>query len=139
MTKTLLIASLFALGAPTASAGDLDFIFRWGSHRHNRRVEVRHNHRHEVRCDEHCHRTYVPGCYETVTVRVLVPARHETVWEPAVYETRYDPCGRAYRVCVREGYYRTVCIPARYEDRCERVFKPGRWVYDCNTRGHCHH
>ncbi len=139
MTRILLITSLFALGAPTASAGDLDFLFRWKTNRQVRRVEPRHDHRHEEICNEHCIRTYVPGRYETVTVRVLVPARHETIWEPDVYETRYDHCGRPYRVCVRKGYYRTVCTPAHYENRCERVLTPGHWVYDCNTRNHRHH
>ena len=32
------------------------------------------------------------------------------VYHSPVYETRYDDCGRPYRVCVRAGYYERVWI-----------------------------
>ena len=31
---------------------------------------------------------------------------YKNVWVPAVYRTHYGECGRAFRVCVREGYYK---------------------------------
>ena len=38
---------------------------------------------------------------------------YQSVWRPAVYQTRYDSCGRAYQVCVRAGYYEQVYVPGR--------------------------
>lgn len=35
------------------------------------------------------------------------------VYRSPVYETRYDRCGRPYRVCVREGYYERVWVDSR--------------------------
>ncbi len=41
--------------------------------------------------------------------RVWVPAHCHRDWIPARYETRYDSCGRPYRVCVSPGRYVTRC------------------------------
>jgi len=57
------------------------------------------------------------GHYATRVERVVVvPERHERVWVEPVYETRYSAYGPT-RVVVSAGYYRDVCVPARYEDR----------------------
>ena len=36
------------------------------------------------------------------------------VYHSPVYETRYDSCGRPYRVCVRAGYYERVWVSTSY-------------------------
>lgn len=55
--------------------------------------------------------------YEWVRKRVWVPGYHERVRFPAVYEDRYDDCGRRVRVLVREAHY-------------ERVWREGYWTYE---------
>ena len=73
-------------------------------------------------------RRYVPGHYKTETRRVLVCAgRYERRHVPAVYETRYYPCGMPYRVMVKPACYQNFWVPARYETKCVRVWVPGRW------------
>ncbi len=50
----------------------------------------------------------------------------QQVWVPPVYRTHYDDCGRAFRVCVRQGYYKQVYVSApapRYRDYNRR----GQW------------
>lgn len=36
------------------------------------------------------------------------------VYHSPVYETRYDSCGRPYRVCVRAGYYERIWVSSDY-------------------------
>jgi len=89
-------------------------------------------------------RTWVPERYETREEQVLVaPERHDRVWVDAEYVTRYDRHGCAIRVLVRPGYWKEVCIPARYETRCTQVRIPGYWTevavnnrYDDHRHGH---
>ena len=73
-------------------------------------------------------RGWVPGHYEVVERSVWVGGGTRRTWVPAVYETRYDGCGRAYRVLLRDGYWRQVALPGRYERRPVRVWVPGRWA-----------
>lgn len=63
------------------------------------------------------------GRWETVVERVWVPGACERVWVEPVYATRYDPCGRAYQVCVRAGYWNTIQHPGHYEERSHRVWR----------------
>jgi hypothetical protein len=65
------------------------------------------------------------GRWETVVERVWVPGRVERVWVPALYEWRYDECGRRIQVCVRAGYWDTVHHPGGYEQRTTRVWRDG--------------
>ena len=74
-------------------------------------------------------RVYVKGHYQTVERKVWVPERKERVWCDAVYETRYDSCGRAVRVLVRPARYEWVTTPGYYELKTVRVWVPGRWEY----------
>ena len=68
-------------------------------------------------------RNWVEGYYESVCTKVLVCAAHtERRWVEPTYQTGYY--GGQQR-CVREGYWQDVYIPARYEDRCTRVWHPG--------------
>ncbi|MBI1372129.1 MAG: hypothetical protein GC159_05130 [Phycisphaera sp.] len=70
----------------------------------------------------------MPAHYEEHSEQVLVePARCEKRWVPPVYETRCDRWGRHVEVLVREGYWQTIEIPARYETRCVKVLVPGHW------------
>jgi hypothetical protein len=72
-------------------------------------------------------RVWIPGRYETVARRVWVPGPVRRVWVEPVYEWRFGHCGLEY-VCVRQGYWRSVQLPGRYEIRNERVYRPGHWV-----------
>jgi hypothetical protein len=80
------------------------------------------------RCDPP-RRVYVPGHYETVEHQVWIPATRQRVWCEPVYETRYDSCGRAYTVLVRNGGYEWVTTPGHYEIQTARVWVTGRWEY----------
>lgn len=75
------------------------------------------------------------GCYETRYENVWVPGYEKRVWVPAVYEWRYDPCGRRTRVLVCAGYYRTECVPGRYERRARQVWVPARRGYVDHRHG----
>jgi len=144
--KPLLLTTLIALAAPAADAGGLHFDFRHkgkrvhiGIHdRHGRRAH-RDNHRRPiVRRHYDCHRVWVPGHHDTVRRRVWVPGRVERVYQPAVYQTRYDRCGYETRVLVRRGYWTSRGTPGRYEVRVERVRNGGYFKRVCNTPGHHH-
>lgn len=69
---------------------------------------------------------YVRGHYETRCEDVWVAGCSERVWIEACYETRYH-CGRAVRVLVRPGYWKTIQQPGHYETRTVRVWVPGHW------------
>jgi hypothetical protein len=75
-----------------------------------------------------CAPRWVPGAWVTEVQPVWVPPSTERVWVPAVYETRYDSCGRPVQVLVKPGGYETVCRPGYYEDRRVRVWRPGYWA-----------
>ncbi len=79
------------------------------------------------------HPGYDGGRYEYRSERFWVPGYDKEVWVEPVYEWRYDPCGRRTRVLVRSGYYRTVCVPGRYDTRQVKVWVPAR-----RTRIHDH-
>lgn len=76
--------------------------------------------------DRHRHGGHRHGGYEIVRERVWVPGRYERVWHEPIYEIRYDPCGRARRVCVRAGYYETIQHRGHYEWRERRVYREHR-------------
>ena len=133
--KPLLITAILAAATTPAMAGgwsigvgvDSDGDVRLGvGYKSHRPPIVRH----------HSHRRWVPGHYDTVSRKVLVPATRERVYQAAVYEWRTDPFGVRYRVCVREAGYRTVYVPARWEYRTERVWHPGEWVIERRRQNH---
>ncbi|MEM9801100.1 MAG: hypothetical protein AAGA20_12305 [Planctomycetota bacterium] len=66
------------------------------------------------------------GRYVTRYERVWVPGFQRQVWVPPVYEWRCGPFGNRIRVCVRAGFYRTECVPGRYESRPVQVWVPHR-------------
>jgi hypothetical protein len=70
---------------------------------------------------------WVPGHYETVERDVWVPGTCEKVWIEPCYETRYDACGRPYRVLVKPGHWTTVETPGHFETRCVQVWVEGCW------------
>jgi hypothetical protein len=72
-------------------------------------------------------RVWVPGRYEIRRERVWVPGCERKEWVPPRHEWRIDKCGSRYRVLVRDGYWRVVQDPGRYETRDVRVWVPGHW------------
>jgi hypothetical protein len=72
-------------------------------------------------------RRWVAGHYETVEHRVWVAETRSRVWCEPVWATRYDSCGRAYRVIVRSGRYDWVTVPGHYEVKTSRVWVPAGW------------
>jgi hypothetical protein len=87
-------------------------------------------------------RTWVPERYESREEQVLVaPERHDRVWIEPEYTTRYEKHGRhthTTKVLVRPGYWKEVCIPARYETRCTQVLIPGYWTETIVDNRHDH-
>lgn len=79
------------------------------------------------------HPGYSGGRYEYRTQRTWVAGYDRQVWVEPVYDWHYDACGRRTQVLVRSGYYRTVCVPGRYENRQVKVWVPAR-----RTRVHNH-
>jgi hypothetical protein len=70
-------------------------------------------------------RRWVEGYYVTRTQSVVVePATVERRWVEPVYGTRYHG-GHSHSYVIREGYYTTVEIPARYATREVRTWVPG--------------
>ena len=106
------LASLLAIAsaAPTASAQVRGYTNSYGRYLHGTT------------------RAWVPAHYETVERSVWVSGGTRRTWQPAAYQTRYDACGRAYRVLLRDGYWRQVALPGRYERRPVRVWVAGRWA-----------
>lgn len=70
---------------------------------------------------------WIPAHWQTVTDNVWVPGHEERVWNAPVYEWRFDHCGRKYSVCVRPGFWNTVCTPGHYEARPRSVWVEGTW------------
>ena len=70
------------------------------------------------------------GHYEWIERKVWRQGYYKTVQVPARYVTRYDECGRPYRVCIRRACTKRVWVDGCYEVVRERV-----WVEDrCDTR-----
>ncbi len=75
-------------------------------------------------------RAWVPSAWVTVHKQVWVPGTVQKVWVPAVYETRYDACGKAYQVLVCAGHWEHVTSPGHYETHPVQVWQAGHWK-DC--------
>ncbi|MHC4819871.1 MAG: hypothetical protein ACYTF8_17640 [Planctomycetota bacterium] len=135
--KALALASLLALVAPAADAGDVGFRIGFGIQHKGVRVnigvgkhapapapaprqKVRHRHRHR-----HHHRVWVPGQYEIVRTRVWVPAYTHKVRRPAQYGYRRDRCGYRVRYVVRHAHWETVHVPGHWDYRSQKVWRPG--------------
>jgi hypothetical protein len=73
-------------------------------------------------------RVWVPGHYDVTWERVWVPGCVERVWVEPVFREWIGPCGTRYRTLVADGYWKTVRIPGRHENRRVRVWQPGCWV-----------
>jgi hypothetical protein len=131
--------AVLAAPAPAAHAGDLKLGVVLGGDKG--RLELSYGHGGHGRghayagCELHRRcvpaRIFVPGHYETVEHEVWVPGFKEKVWVDAVYETRYDHCGRPYRVRVCDGRWTVRVHPGHYETRCERVWVPGGYEARC--------
>jgi hypothetical protein len=73
-------------------------------------------------------RTWVPGRWETRTEQVWVQGAERRVWVEPLYETTRDPAGNETRVLLKEGHWRIVRDPGRYETREVQVWIPGRYI-----------
>jgi len=153
--RPALLGALAILTAPAAHAGDLKFDLKIGGKKGAVAVHVgggshhvgygghggavisgRYSKRRVVSgCSIHArcqpHRQWVPGHYETTEHQVWIPERKEKVWSPAIYETRYDHCGRPYQTLARPGRWDVVCHPGYYETRRRRVWVPGGFKTSC--------
>jgi hypothetical protein len=139
--RLLLAAAAFvAAAAPTAAQGfgvsfqrhgrhsDVSIGFETGrdhDRRHGRGDRYDHDRRGH---DRRGHQVWIPGRYETVAQQVWVPGRTRQVWCDAVYDTCYDACGRPYRRCVSQGYWKTIQEPGCYETRYVQVWREGYWA-----------
>ncbi len=73
-------------------------------------------------------RHWVPGSWQHNSERYWVPERHERIWRDAVYETRYDSCGRAYTVCVQSAGWGSLTYPGYWDNRTARVWVAGHYA-----------
>lgn len=87
-------------------------------------------HRHNHWNDRYIVRAYfVPGYWESRTEVVLVePARYEEQWVDPEYKDIVGADGKTVKIKVREGYYRQVYVPPRYETRTLQYWIPGSWL-----------
>jgi hypothetical protein len=137
--KALVLASLLALAAPQAAAGDSGFRFGLkvkhkgvsvnvgvGKHAPKPKQVTRRRHRHN--------RVWVPGHYETVQSKVWVPAYTHKVRRPAQYGYRRDRCGYRVRYIVRPAHWKTVRVAAHWDYRSQTVWRPGRYEVSQRAR-----
>ena len=73
-------------------------------------------------------RVWTPGHYETRCEKVWIEGSETKVWIEPRFEWRYDPCGRAYQVCIEPGRWKTVCTPGHFEQRDVNVWIQGGWT-----------
>lgn len=126
--KALALASLLALAAPAADAGDIGFRIGFGIRHKGVRVDVDVGKRAPAPPYRHgLRRVWVPGHYEVVQTRVWVPAYTQKVWRPAEYGYRTDRCGHVVRVVVRPAHWETVCVAGHWQYRPQKVWRPGRY------------
>ncbi len=141
LLPAVLTLGAFAGAAAPLHAGDLSLGLVLGNERGRLELSLgdddgygyKHRGRLVVGCESkrRCHPVFVPGHYETVERRVWIPETKEKIWVEPIYETRYDSCGRPYRVLVCDGTWRVVVHPGHYETRCERVYVDGGWADRC--------
>lgn len=72
-------------------------------------------------------RVWVPGRWVFETKKHWAPGWSEKVWQPPVFETRFDFCGNSYQVQINAGFYRTVHHPGRWEYRKQKVWQAPHW------------
>ena len=101
------------------------------SHSSNRNYSYRGHSSH----GHHSHRSYGHHghhSYGYVTQRVWVPGCSKQVWVPPRYEYVRRRCGNVVRVCVSQGYYRTVQTAGYYTYKQVRTRTPYK---RCNNSG----
>ena len=119
----LLALSLPAFSAQSAHAQE------WSVDFSNRSVTVQATSRGHRVTARTCapRKVWVPGRYEVQMRKVWVEGHNRKVWVEPVYETRFDACGRPFRVLIAEGHYRLVREPGCYQNRRVKVWRPGFW------------
>ncbi|MHC4971822.1 MAG: hypothetical protein ACYTG3_05785 [Planctomycetota bacterium] len=145
--KALALASLLALAAPAADAGDVGFRIDFGIQHKGVRVRVgvgkpargvkhapapaprpKYRHRHRQR------RVWVPGHYEIVRTKVWVPAYTHKVRRPAEYGYRRDRCGFRVRYVVRPAHWETIHVAGHWDYRSQKVWRPGYYKVSPRAR-----
>ncbi|MHC4161456.1 MAG: hypothetical protein ACYTDU_00015 [Planctomycetota bacterium] len=128
--KALVLASLLALAAPQAAAGDGGFRIGFSVQHKGVRVNVgvgkhapppRYEHR------RHHRRVWVPGRYKIVQSKVWVPAYTHKVWRPAEYGYLWDRCGHRVRYVVHPAHWQTVRVAGHWDYRSHKVWRPGHY------------
>ena len=129
MKHIMLIACASLLAPAAADAGNWSLEFSYGSPGYKRLAAASHR---------ACREIWVPSHYDTVKRPVVIPARTARRYQPAVYDWRYDDCGRRRRVRVQRAGFRTVIVrPARTVYRAERVFVRGHYESTCKAGYGC--
>ncbi|MBK7643907.1 MAG: hypothetical protein IPJ19_12815 [Planctomycetes bacterium] len=128
--KNLALPFLLAAALAPAARANSDIELRFGQRTNHAGIEIRlfggHEHGHG---HEHA-RTWVPAHYETQLQKVWVDGVEQKVWVAPVYDWRYDPCGRPYKVQLEVGHWKTICQPGHFESRRVQVWVCGHWQ-DC--------
>ncbi len=98
-----LLPGVGLVSAPSAAAGEISWQISVGSDGY-RGASATYSNGHGQYVTAQHHTGYATADYGSAG------GYYQSVWRPAVYDTRYDGWGRAYRVCVRAGYYDKVWV-----------------------------
>ena len=71
---------------------------------------------------------YIPGHYQIVREKVLIPGTCYQAYVPARYQSGCGIFGLRYRRLIAPAHYETRRTPDRYEYRNRRVWVPGRYA-----------
>lgn len=131
MTITLVSVMTLMLAAAPRAESQINFGF------HNKGTGIHVNlggHRRAPR--RHVHNVYCKpfhheGYWQIRERKVWVEERFEVVTIPAVYETRYGPCGQVIRICVQPERFERRCIPGYWKVVQDKVFVEACTTYSC--------
>ncbi len=134
-TALVVVALMTGAVAPAAAQGRLGISFEKRGRDREIKVNVGLGRLPILRPRAHVHtdccRRWVPPRCETITDKVWIEARCERIWVPPAFNVVTDACGRARRVCIREGYWNIIQHPGRWECVTRTVHVPGRWETTC--------
>lgn len=127
--KSLVLPFLLASALSTSARAGSDIQLRFGERTRHGFFSIQlGGERHERDGDRERERCWVPGHYETRSERIWIEGREEQVWVAPVYDWRYDPCGRPYRVQLEVGHWTCVRQPGHFEIRPTQAWIGGCWV-----------
>jgi len=124
--KILLPLVLAAALAPNARASsDIEVRFGQRTRHGSFSIGIFGGGHHEHECETR--RVWIPAHYETREQKIWVEGVEQQVWVAPVYDWRYDPCGRPYRVQLEVGHWKTICTPGHFECQNVQVWVCGRY------------